>query len=180
MNRLAPSIPHPCRWAGPLFTLPLALGCGDASGKGADLGMATEIDGQCQFEPGSYVASYALLDATPGCGGEEVLLPDEYLTVTSAGELAGNTELADGCTQGEPVVDGCFVGVSRNCVQPIPGGTVATASGVVESRIDIRGHYQIDYAAGTGIVTITAGRYSAGALTDACVANFEATIRGRR
>jgi hypothetical protein len=131
--------------------------------------MAEEIGGVCVFTPGSYVASYRVLDATSSCGDTEAF-PDEFITVTDDGTLVstGDGSAPAGCADGNAVVRGCFVAFDRVC-------TEQTASGTLDATIG----FQFWYDDGEGEVTFTGRLYSGSTLIDACVINLGATIQRR-
>lgn len=144
----------------------LLLGACAGDDSAAD-GMAEEVGGECVFTPGSYVASYEVLSASSSCADFEPLA-DEYVTVTESGSMVSRNQVPAGCTDGPPVVDGCFVGFNRSCVH-------ATSGGVLE--VDIV--FQFDYEEGSGIIDLSSSVYSGAVLLDTCDVTQEATIRRR-
>lgn len=129
--------------------------------------MAEEVNGECVFTPGSYVASYEVLDASSSCADFEPLA-DEYLTVTDSGSMVARSQIQAGCTDGAPIVDGCFVGFNRSCVHATSGG-----------RLEVEVVFQFDYAEGSGIIDLSSSIYSGALLLDSCDVTQEATIRRR-
>ena len=95
----------------------LLLACVGAD-EGA-LGMAEEVNGECVFTPGSYVAEYEIADSS-GCEGMEPL-PDEFMTVTKSGQFtaASGGAASSNCVDRQPLVEGCaFRSIGRVAARP--------------------------------------------------------------
>lgn len=132
-----------------------------------ELPMAFEVNGDCTFNPGSYVIKYQVLDSTSGCDGMESL-PNEYLTLTSDSEITGDTTTPDGCTDSDPQVDGCFLAYYRDCTIPTDQGTVK-----LHMAMDF------DFSEESGTVQATAGVYIGAALQSSCAFSQEAKMSRR-
>jgi hypothetical protein len=155
--------------SGKLWIVALALGLGACAGEDESgaTGMANEVNGECVFKPGSYVATYDVLDASASCEDMEPL-PDEYMTITDGRAFAGRSSTPEGCVDGDFIVEGCFVGFERSCAH-------TTSSG----RLTVDVVFEFDYEKGTGIVDMHSSLYSGSILIDTCLATQSATIRPR-
>jgi len=144
--------------------LPLIAGIVACGGEGGG-GIAREVDGECVFDPGSYVVSYRVIDST--CDGAQPL-PNEYMTVSDSGDTLGRGVPPSDCIDSNVETDGCFVAYERDC-----------AVSTIDGDVEVQARFEFDFADGSGVVSVRASLYSGSTLLEMCAVNQGASIRER-